>query len=62
MEAPVQRVTGYDTPFPPSRAEDEYLPGVDRILDTVEAMANDEWQTPSTGGKPGGAGRWGQAG
>jgi pyruvate dehydrogenase E1 component beta subunit len=62
LEAPVQRVTGYDTPFPPSRAEDEYLPGVDRILDTVEAVANDEWQTPSTGGKPRGAGRWGQAG
>jgi pyruvate dehydrogenase E1 component beta subunit len=62
LEAPVQRVTGYDTPYPPSRIEDEYLPGVDRILDTVEAMANDEWQTESAGGKAGGAGKWGQVG
>ena len=53
LEAPVQRVTGYDTPFPPSRAEDEYLPGLDRILDTVEAVLNGEWQTtvPATGGR-----------
>lgn len=33
------RVTGYDTPFPPSRVEDDYLPGLDRILDTVEGGA-----------------------
>jgi len=49
LEAPVQRVTGYDTPYPPSRAEDEYLPGIDRILDTVEALLNDEWQTMKPG-------------
>ncbi len=36
LEAPVQRVTGYDTPYPPSRAEDDYLPGIDRILDAVD--------------------------
>ena len=36
LEAPVQRVTGYDTPYPPSRAEDDFLPGIDRILDAVE--------------------------
>jgi 2-oxoisovalerate dehydrogenase E1 component beta subunit len=36
LEAPVLRVTGYDTPYPPSRIEDEYLPDVDRILDAVE--------------------------
>jgi 2-oxoisovalerate dehydrogenase E1 component beta subunit len=53
LEAPVQRVTGYDVPFPPSRAEDEYLPGLDRILDTVEAVLNGEWQTtvPAAGGR-----------
>ncbi|MFL6088920.1 MAG: alpha-ketoacid dehydrogenase subunit beta [Aeromicrobium sp.] len=45
LEAPVQRVTGYDLPYPPSRVEDEYLPGLDRILDTVEALLNDTWQT-----------------
>ena len=26
LEAPVLRVTGYDTPYPPSRMEDDYLP------------------------------------
>ncbi|MFI5800385.1 alpha-ketoacid dehydrogenase subunit beta [Streptomyces sp. NPDC051677] len=32
LEAPVVRVTGYDTPYPPSRLEPDWLPGVDRIL------------------------------
>ncbi len=36
LEAPVQRVTGYDLPDPPSRVEDDYLPGIDRILDAVD--------------------------
>ena len=36
LEAPVLRVAGYDTPYPPSRIEDEWLPGVDRILDAVD--------------------------
>ena len=36
LEAPVQRVTGYDMPYPASRAEDDYLPGIDRILDAVD--------------------------
>ena len=36
LQAPVQRVTGYDTPYPPSRAEDDFLPGIDRILDAVD--------------------------
>jgi 2-oxoisovalerate dehydrogenase E1 component beta subunit len=36
LEAPVQRVTGWDTPYPPSRIEDDYLPDADRILDAVE--------------------------
>lgn len=36
LEAPVQRVTGYDIPYPPSRIEDDYLPDVDRILDAVD--------------------------
>ena len=37
MESPVLRVTGYDTPYPPSKIEDEFLPGVDRIMDAVDA-------------------------
>ncbi len=36
LEAPVLRVTGYDTPYPPSRLEEEWLPNVDRILDAVD--------------------------
>jgi pyruvate dehydrogenase E1 component beta subunit len=36
LEAPVLRVTGFDTPYPPSRLEETYLPDVDRILDTVD--------------------------
>jgi 2-oxoisovalerate dehydrogenase E1 component beta subunit len=36
LEAPVLRVTGYDTPYPPSRLEDDWLPNVDRILDAVD--------------------------
>jgi pyruvate dehydrogenase E1 component beta subunit len=36
LEAPVQRVTGYDTPYPPARVEEEYLPDLDRILDAVD--------------------------
>ena len=36
LEAPVLRVTGFDTPYPPSRCEDDYLPDVDRVLDAVD--------------------------
>jgi 2-oxoisovalerate dehydrogenase E1 component beta subunit len=36
MEAPVLRVTGYDTPYPPSRVEEEFLPDLDRVLHVVD--------------------------
>jgi len=36
MEAPVMRVSGFDTPFPPAQLEGDYLPGVDRVLDAVD--------------------------
>ena len=36
MEAPVLRVTGYDTPYPPSRVEEDYLPDLDRVLHGVD--------------------------
>ena len=36
MEAPVLRVTGFDTPYPPSRLEEDYLPDLDRVLHTVD--------------------------
>ncbi|HEY7224897.1 MAG TPA: alpha-ketoacid dehydrogenase subunit beta [Micromonosporaceae bacterium] len=41
LEAPVLRVTGFDTPYPPARLEDEYLPDLDRILDAVDRTG--EW-------------------
>jgi len=36
LEAPVLRVGGFDTPYPASRLEEEWLPNVDRILDAVD--------------------------
>jgi pyruvate dehydrogenase E1 component beta subunit len=36
LEAPVLRVGGFDTPYPPSRIEEEYLPDLDRLLDAVD--------------------------
>jgi pyruvate dehydrogenase E1 component beta subunit len=36
LEAPVQRVGGFSTPYPPSRLEDHYLPDLDRVLDAVD--------------------------
>jgi 2-oxoisovalerate dehydrogenase E1 component beta subunit len=38
LEAPVLRVTGYDTPYPPSRLEHEWLPNLDRLLDAVDKI------------------------
>ncbi|PWH06549.1 alpha-ketoacid dehydrogenase subunit beta [Brachybacterium endophyticum] len=36
LEAPVLRVGGYHTPYPPARMEESYLPDVDRVLDAVD--------------------------
>ncbi len=36
LEAPVIRVSGFDTPFPPAKLEGTYLPDADRILDAVD--------------------------
>jgi pyruvate dehydrogenase E1 component beta subunit len=36
LEAPVLRVSGFDTPFPPAKQEAIYLPDADRILDAVD--------------------------
>jgi pyruvate dehydrogenase E1 component beta subunit len=35
LEAPVARVTGWDTPYPPASLEQHYLPSADRIADAV---------------------------
>jgi 2-oxoisovalerate dehydrogenase E1 component beta subunit len=36
LEAPVLRVGGFSTPYPPSRLEDDYLPDLDRVLEAVD--------------------------
>ena len=36
LESPVLRVGGFDTPYPASRLEEEWLPDIDRILDAVD--------------------------
>ncbi len=36
LEAPVMRVGGYNIPYPPSRFEEDFLPDLDRILDSVD--------------------------
>lgn len=42
LEAPVQRVTGYDVPVPYFARENEYLPGVDRIVDAARRVLETE--------------------
>jgi len=36
LEAPVLRVGGFDTPYPASRIEEDFLPDLDRLLDAVD--------------------------
>ncbi|MCU1525362.1 MAG: alpha-ketoacid dehydrogenase subunit beta [Microbacteriaceae bacterium] len=36
LEAPVLRVTAFDTPFPPAKLETTYLPDADRVLEAVD--------------------------
>ncbi|MGB4137366.1 MAG: alpha-ketoacid dehydrogenase subunit beta [Microbacterium sp.] len=36
LEAPVLRVSGFDTPFPPAKLEGVYLPDADRVLEAVD--------------------------
>ncbi|WP_216211922.1 alpha-ketoacid dehydrogenase subunit beta [Amycolatopsis aidingensis] len=36
LEAPVLRVAGFDTPYPPTKLEDHYLPDLDRVLHAVD--------------------------
>jgi len=36
LEAPVLRVTGFNTPYPAARVEEEFLPDLDRVLDAVD--------------------------
>jgi 2-oxoisovalerate dehydrogenase E1 component beta subunit len=38
LRAPGLRVTGYHTPYPPARVEEEFLPNVDRLLDAFDRV------------------------
>jgi 2-oxoisovalerate dehydrogenase E1 component beta subunit len=42
LHAPVLRVGGFDTPYPPAKLEEHYLPGVDRILDAVDRTLRED--------------------
>jgi len=39
LEAPIERVTGFDVPFPLYQLEEHYLPGASRIADAVRRVA-----------------------
>jgi len=41
LHAPVLRVTGFDTPYPPPKLERHHLPSVDRVLDAVDDL---QWE------------------
>jgi pyruvate dehydrogenase E1 component beta subunit len=38
LKAPVERVTGFDVPYPSGDLEDEYIPNIDRILFGVQRV------------------------
>jgi 2-oxoisovalerate dehydrogenase E1 component beta subunit len=41
LQAPIQRVTGYDTVMPLFRLEHDYIPSVQRIVDAVQSLMAD---------------------
>ncbi|MDJ0394792.1 alpha-ketoacid dehydrogenase subunit beta [Rhodococcus sp. G-MC3] len=40
LEAPIQRVGGFSTPYPAAKVEEFFLPDADRILDAVDRTLN----------------------
>jgi pyruvate dehydrogenase E1 component beta subunit len=38
LEAPVLRVTGFDTPYPPATIESHFVPSVERIVAAVDRV------------------------
>jgi pyruvate dehydrogenase E1 component beta subunit len=40
LESPVLRVAGFDTPYPPAKLEEYYLPDLDRVLHAVDRSLN----------------------
>jgi 2-oxoisovalerate dehydrogenase E1 component beta subunit len=42
LEAPPQRVTGLNTPYPPAKLEEHFVPDLDRMLDAVDRVMGRE--------------------
>jgi pyruvate dehydrogenase E1 component beta subunit len=42
LEAPPQRVTGFNTPYPPAKLEEHFVPDLDRMLDAVDRVVGRE--------------------
>ncbi|TDC46881.1 alpha-ketoacid dehydrogenase subunit beta [Actinomadura sp. KC345] len=40
LKAPVLRVGAYDIPYPPAKVEEEFLPGIDRVLLAIDECLN----------------------
>jgi pyruvate dehydrogenase E1 component beta subunit len=40
LEAPIERVTGFDVPFPQHKLENYYLPDTERIVKAIEKVAS----------------------
>ncbi|SNS96414.1 pyruvate dehydrogenase E1 component beta subunit [Micrococcales bacterium KH10] len=38
LEAPVARVGGFHTPYPPAKIEHDYLPGLERVMDAIDSV------------------------
>jgi pyruvate dehydrogenase E1 component beta subunit len=38
LEAPVERVTGFDTPYPMGMYEDAYIPDAERVLQAIRRI------------------------
>ncbi|WP_309130655.1 alpha-ketoacid dehydrogenase subunit beta [Brevibacterium sp.] len=41
LAAPILRITGFDTPYPPPKLEEHYLPTPERVLDAIETW---DWE------------------
>ena len=50
LQAPVLRVTGFDTPYPAPKFETHYLPSTDRILDAIDRLQWDDQVVLAGGG------------
>lgn len=50
LEAPPQRVTGHDIPYPPAKLEKHHVPDLDRILHAVDRVWERDTGAPPAGG------------